>query len=72
MASGLTPGPRWKIVETSSVTDESLEAIVNDWTAQGWTFEGMQFAMRESSKRPAMAFVLFTRPLNLRGDDGQG
>ena len=52
---------RWKIVETSSVTDESLESIVNDWTGQGWTFEGMQFAMRESSKRPAMAFVLFTR-----------
>jgi hypothetical protein len=52
---------RWKVVETSSVTDENLEAIVNDWTQQGWTFEGMQFAMRESSKRPAMAFVLFTR-----------
>jgi len=52
---------RWKIVETSSVTDESLEAIVNDWTGRGWTFEGMQFAMRESSKRPAMAFVTFTR-----------
>jgi hypothetical protein len=72
MASGLTPGARWKIVETSSVTDESLEAIVNDWTAQGWTFEGMQFAMRESSKRPAMAFVMFTRPEGARGDDGQG
>ena len=52
---------QWKIVETSSVTDETLEAIVNDYTAHGWTFEGMQFAMRESSKRPAMAFVLFTR-----------
>ena len=72
MASRLTPGRRWKIVETSSVTDESLEAILNDWTAQGWTFEGMQFAMRESSKRPAMAFVLFTRPEGARGDDGQG
>jgi hypothetical protein len=52
---------RYKVVETSSVTDESLEGIINDWTAQGWVFEGMQFAMRESSKRPAMAFVLFTR-----------
>jgi hypothetical protein len=52
---------RYKVVETTSVTDESLEAIVNDLVAQGWTFEGMQFAMRESSKRPAMAFVLFTR-----------
>jgi hypothetical protein len=62
---------RWKIVETSSVTDESLEGIVNDWTAQGWTFEGMQFAMRESSKRPAMAFVLFTRREPARGDDAK-
>jgi hypothetical protein len=67
MAAGLTAPTRWKIVETSSVTDESLEAIVNEWTAQGWTFEGMQFAMRESSKRPAMAFVLFTRGESVRG-----
>ncbi len=52
----------YKVVETSSVTDESLQEIINHWVAQGWTFEGMQFAMRESSKRPAMAFVLFTRP----------
>jgi hypothetical protein len=52
---------RWKVVETSSVTDDNLESIVNEWTAQGWVFEGMQFAMRESSKRPAMAFVLFTK-----------
>jgi len=58
VALGVT---RWKVVETSAVTDETLEAIVNEWTAQGWIFEGMQFAMRESSKRPAMAFVLFTR-----------
>jgi hypothetical protein len=61
---------RWKVVETSSVTDESLEAVLNEWTAQGWTFEGMQFAMRESSKRPAMAFVLFTRDEPGRGGDG--
>jgi len=52
---------RWKVVETSSVTDDDLESIVNEWTALGWVFEGMQFAMRESSKRPAMAFVLFTK-----------
>ena len=52
---------QWKVVETSSVTDESLEAMLNEWTSKGWVFEGMQFAMRESSKRPAMAFVLFTR-----------
>ena len=61
---------RWKIVETSSVTDENLESIVNEWTGQGWTFDGMQFAMRESSKRPAMAFVIFTRSEEDEGDDG--
>jgi hypothetical protein len=60
---------RWKIVETSSVTDDRLEGIVNEWTGQGWVFEGMQFAMRESSKRPAMAFVLFTRVEEVEGDD---
>jgi hypothetical protein len=63
---------RWKVVETSSVTDESLEAIVNDWTGKGWTFEGMQFAMRESSKRPAMAFVLFTRREEMPAEGEQG
>ena len=60
---------RWKIVESSSVTDDSLESIVNDFTAAGWTFEGIQFAMRESSKRPAMAFVLFTRAEEVRDQD---
>jgi hypothetical protein len=51
----------YKVVETSSVTDESLETIINDWVKKGWAYDGVQFAMRESSKRPAMAFVLFTR-----------
>jgi hypothetical protein len=51
----------YKVVETSDVTDEELTRILNEWTAQGWTLESMQFAMRDSSKRPAMAFVTFTR-----------
>ncbi len=52
---------RYKAVETSTVTDEALEAILNEWTARGWRLEWIQFAMREASKRPAMAFVFFTR-----------
>jgi hypothetical protein len=52
---------RFKVVETSSVTDEELERVVNEWVAQGWSFEGFHFAMRESSKRPSMVFVTFTR-----------
>jgi hypothetical protein len=51
----------YKVVEASTVTDEALERIINEWVAKGWSFDGVQFAMRESSKRPAMAFVLFTR-----------
>lgn len=52
---------RYKVVETSTVTDESLEQILNAWTAQGWTFDAVQFVSREGSRRPPMAFVLFTR-----------
>lgn len=51
----------YKVVECSLVTDEELERIINAAVKEGWLFEGMQFAMKESSKRPAMAFLLFTR-----------
>jgi len=51
----------YKVVETSSVTDETLERIINEYVSKGWSFDGMQFAMRDSSKRPSMAFLMFTR-----------
>jgi hypothetical protein len=52
---------QYKVVETSNVADDELERILNEWVGQGWNFEGFHFAMRENSKRPAMAFVTFTR-----------
>ena len=60
------PPPRpealhYKVVELSTVDEGHLEQTVNAWVRQGWTLENVQFAMRESSKRPAMAFVFFTR-----------
>lgn len=58
------PGPRalhYKIVELSNVDEGALERTLNEWVPKGWTFDGVQFAMRESSKRPSMAFVFFTR-----------
>lgn len=58
---------QYKVVESSLVTDETLETILNEWTAKGWTFEGIQFAMRDASKRPAMAFVLFVREEKEKG-----
>ncbi len=51
----------YKVVETSDVSDEELQRILNETVAQGWTFDTIQFAMRESSRRPAMAFLVFTR-----------
>lgn len=52
---------QYKVVEVCTVSEETLEEALNHWTGQGWHFDGMQFAMRESSRRPAMAFVVFTR-----------
>ena len=52
---------QYKVVELSNVTEETIEEALNEKAAEGWSFDGMQFAMRESSKRPAMAFMLFTR-----------
>jgi hypothetical protein len=51
----------YKVVETSDVSDGELTRILNEHVGEGWSFEGFHFAMRESSKRPAMAFVTFTR-----------
>ena len=52
---------RYKVVEIGTVTDDEIEKALNEWTAEGWRFDSMQFAMRDSSKRPSMAFVTFTR-----------
>jgi hypothetical protein len=51
----------YKVVEVTTVTDEELEMVINEWVQKGWSLDTIQFAMRESSKRPAMAFVIFTK-----------
>jgi len=52
---------QYKVVEIPVVTDEAIEGALNQWTAQGWQFDSLQFVVREASKRPSMAFLLFTR-----------
>lgn len=54
-------GTEYRVVEVPTVTDDELTRVLNENVRAGWQFDGMQFAMRESSRRPAMAFVLFTR-----------
>jgi len=51
----------YKIVETSVVTDEEIERILNEWTEKGYAYESIQFVTHVSSKRPTMAFVFFTK-----------
>ena len=47
--------------EKIEVTDKDLEEAINSAVKDGWALEGIHFAMREASKRPAMAFILFTK-----------
>ena len=51
---------RYKVVETTTVTDESLESIINTWTGEGWHYDDIRFVISEGSRRPAMAFIFFT------------
>jgi hypothetical protein len=52
---------RYKFVELSVVTEESLEKTVNEWVAQGWNLDAIRFVTGEQSRRPQMAFVSFVR-----------
>ena len=51
----------YKIVETSTVTEDILEKILNEWVQKGWMFDSIQFVIRDASKRPSMAFLFFVR-----------
>jgi hypothetical protein len=62
----------YKVVETSIVTEEALERILNHWVSEGWIFDSIQFVIREASKRPAMAFLFFIREVGYACTDEQG
>ncbi len=57
----ITSRRRWSCLCLSSAISETIEEAVNAWVAQGWQLEGIRFVTTEHSKRPAMAFVSFTR-----------
>lgn len=49
----------YKVVETSIVSEEEIERILNEWTEKGYVFESINFVTNESSRRPKMAFLFF-------------
>ncbi len=51
----------YKVVEIQVVTDEEMEKALNEWTRRGWQFDSIQFVVRENSRRPSMAFLLFVQ-----------
>ena len=53
--------PTFKVIELGVVTDESIETVLNEWVPKGWHLETIQFVKNDSSRRPAMAFVIFYR-----------
>lgn len=52
---------RYKFVELTVVTAETLDHAVNGWVGQGWQLDAIRFVVTEHGMRPAMAFVSFTR-----------
>jgi hypothetical protein len=52
----------YKVVETSMVTDEEIERLVNDWASKGYEFASIHFVTTQASRRPVMAFLFFTGP----------
>jgi hypothetical protein len=55
---GAPAGP-YEVVELSTVTDETIQAALNEKHAAGLRLDSMHFAMREGSRRPSMAFLIF-------------
>ncbi len=56
----MSDGP-FKVVELSVVTDESIEEALNKMDGEGFAMDSLHFAMREGSRRPAMAFIVFVK-----------
>jgi len=61
-------GPSYKVVELSEVSDQRIEDALNAWTREGFRFDSVHFVTVPGSRRPAMAFLFFTRPAAWDGE----
>jgi hypothetical protein len=48
-------------VELTDVTDRTVEEALNRESGDGFRFESIHFVTHAGSRRPAMAFLFFTR-----------
>jgi len=54
-------------VELADVCDRAVEEALNAAAADGWRFESVHFVTQPGNRRPAMAFLFFTRDAPPRG-----
>ncbi len=59
----------YKVVEISVVVDTEIEEVLNEWSKKGWQLDRITYAMRESQKRPSMAFVIFIKSSGQKQND---
>lgn len=60
-ADTVKAGTAYKVAEVTDVTDQAVEAMLNRWTSEGYRFESIHFVTQPGNRRPAMAFIFFTR-----------
>ncbi|MCB1154056.1 MAG: DUF4177 domain-containing protein [Deltaproteobacteria bacterium] len=58
-----------KVRETMAVSEETLTEIINEMAQDGWRYDTVHFAMREASRRPAMAFLIFYKTVDDDSDE---
>lgn len=61
MADAAGGGLAYRVVEVVDVTDHALEAALNRAAGEGYRFESIHFVTQPGNRRPAMAFLFFTR-----------
>ncbi len=51
----------YRVVETSTVTDDIMSDILNNEAKEGFRLDGIHFVPNDASRRPKMAFLVFSR-----------
>jgi hypothetical protein len=51
----------YRVVEVSEVSDRAIEEVLNREGGEGFRFDSIHFVTQQGNRRPAMAFLFFTR-----------
>ena len=51
----------YRVAELSDVSDRTVEEALNRAAGEGYRFDSIHFVTQPGNRRPAMAFLFFTR-----------